>query len=299
MAPSHIHTITASPVTITVSNEPVKSTKPEQSEASVETKPEAPKKSALELISHGGPILEVPRFVSFDEHRKHILHHMAGYAEGMSGHISVRDPEFPDRFWTNPLGRHFGLLKPSDMVLLDEHGTVVGGNRSRPANAAGFFIHAAIHKARPDVNAAAHMHSTYGRAWSVFGKKLEMLTQDACMFYGEAQGLYDAFQGVVFTVEEGKRLAAALGPRGKGLILRNHGLLTVGSTVDEAAFLFCSMDTACNIQLQADATGREKHVIPDDEAQKVFEETSQADSLYWEFQPDLEYEEAMQQGGDF
>lgn len=138
MAPSHIHTITSTPVTINVPDEPVKPTTLEESEVPVDVKPAAPKKSALELISHGGPILEIPQFVSFDARRQHILQHMSGafrvfarrgFTEGMSGHISVRDPEFPDRFWTNPLGRHFGLLKPSDMVLLDEHGTVVGGNR--------------------------------------------------------------------------------------------------------------------------------------------------------------------------
>lgn len=61
---------------------------------------------------------------------------------------------------------------------------------SRPANAAGFFIHAAIHKARPDVDAAAHTHSPYGMAWSAFGRPVEMLTQDAAYLYGEALTVY-------------------------------------------------------------------------------------------------------------
>lgn len=59
----------------------------------------------------------------------------------MAGHISVRDPENPHTFWTNPLGVHFGLLKASDMILVDYDGNAIGGNRSRPANAAGFLIH--------------------------------------------------------------------------------------------------------------------------------------------------------------
>lgn len=62
----------------------------------------------------------------------------------MAGHISVRDPENPHTFWTNPLGVHFGLLKASDMILVDYDGNAIGGNRSRPANAAGFLIHSGM-----------------------------------------------------------------------------------------------------------------------------------------------------------
>ena len=120
-------------------------------------------KTALQAISQGVCLPGIPLFSSYDKHRAWILSHMAGafrvfarkgFTEGMSGHISVRDPEHPHTFWTNPLGRHFGLLKASDMVLVDYEGKVVGGNQSRPANAAGFLIHSAVHKARPDVHAA-------------------------------------------------------------------------------------------------------------------------------------------------
>lgn len=188
----------------------------------------------LEAISQGTPLPSIPLFTSFDKQRAWLLTHMAGafhvfarkgFTEGMSGHISVRDPEHPHTFWTNPLGKHFGLLKASDMVLVDYDGKVVGGNTSRPANAAGFLIHSAVHKARPDVHAACHCHGKAGKAWSAFGKKLEMINQDVAYFYGEAQAVYDEFGGVVLNEAEGKKLAAALGPRGKGLILRNHGLL--------------------------------------------------------------------------
>jgi ribulose-5-phosphate 4-epimerase/fuculose-1-phosphate aldolase len=148
-----------------------------------------------------------------------------GFTEGMSGHISVRDPENPHAFWTNPLGRHFALLEPSDMILVDYDGKPVGGNTSRPANAAGFLIHSAVHKARPDVNAACHTHGKAGKAWSTFAKPLEMINQDVTYFYGDAQAVYTEFGGVVFSEEEGQRLAAALGAKGKGMILRNHGLL--------------------------------------------------------------------------
>ncbi|RMZ68615.1 class II aldolase adducin domain containing [Pyrenophora seminiperda CCB06] len=262
----------------------------------------------LQAISQGVCLPGIPLFSSYDKHRAWILSHMAGafrvfarnnLTEGMSGHISVRDPEHPHTFWTNPLGKHFGLLKASDMVLVDYSGAVVGGNQSRPANAAGFLIHSAIHKARPDVNAACHCHGIAGKAWSAFAKPLEMINQDVCYLYGEAQAVYEDFGGVVFTEEEGVRLAAALGPKGKGMVLRNHGLLTVGGTVDEAAFLYVLMERSCDVQLRADAAaanGIPKVLVDDEAAAYTFKMASDAESLYWEFQPDLEYEYEMSNG---
>ena len=125
----------------------------------------------LEAISHGDVMPGIPTFPDFASHRRHVLTHAAavfrtwartGCAEGQSGHISVRDPEFPGYMWMNPLGRHFGTLAAGDMLLLDvETGAVVAGaanpaTRRRTANAAGYFIHAAIHRARGDVHAICH-----------------------------------------------------------------------------------------------------------------------------------------------
>lgn len=152
----------------------------------------------LQAISHGPTIAGIPSFRSLEEKRQWQLEHMAGafrvfarhgYTEGMSGHISVRDPIHTDAFWMNPLGVHFGMLKASDMILVHLNGDIIGDNRSRSANAAGFLIHAAIHRSRPDVHAICHNHSTYGRAWSMFAKELEMLNQDVCNFY-KAQAVY-------------------------------------------------------------------------------------------------------------
>lgn len=222
-----------------------------------------------------------------------------GFTEGMSGHISVRDPENPHAFWTNPLGRHFALLEPSDMILVDYDGKPIGGNTSRPANAAGFLIHSAVHKARPDVHAACHTHGKAGKAWSTFARPLEMINQDVTYFYGDAQSVYTEFGGVVFSEEEGQRLAAALGPKGKGMILRNHGLLTVGGTVDEAAYLYTLMERSCEIQLlveAAAANGVPKVYVDGEAAAYTFKMASDPESLYWEFQPDLEYEQVHSNG---
>lgn len=163
------------------------------------------------------------------------------------------------------------------MILVNEQGVAVGGNTSRPANAAGFLIHSALHRARPDVNAACHFHSVYGKAWSAFAEPLEMLNQDVAMFYGNAQQVYREFGGIVFEEDESTALADSLGKEGKGLILRNHGLLTVGGTVDEAAYLFMLMEKSCQIQLAADAaaaSGRKKIYIDDEAAKYTFDNTS-------------------------
>ncbi|PNS21761.1 hypothetical protein CAC42_1615 [Sphaceloma murrayae] len=266
-------------------------------------------KSALAAISQGTTLPSIPTFPTFASHRRHLLSHMSGafrvfarhgLTEGMSGHISLRDPEFPTTFWTNPLGRHFSLLKASDMILVNGRGVPVGGNTSRPANAAGFLIHAAVHEARPDVNAACHAHGVHGKAWSAFNRKLDMINQDVCYFYGPAQALYSDFGGVVLKPEEGVRLAAALGPEGKGMVLRNHGLLTVGGTVDEAAYLYTLMERSCEVQLRVEAAcrqGLEKVLVPEEAARFTYKMASDPEALYWEFQPDLEYEWEMAGGG--
>ena len=120
-------------------------------------------------------------------------------------------------------------------------------------NTAAFAIHSAVHAARPDVIAAAHSHSLYGKAWSSLGRLLDPLTQDACAFYDD-HALFDDFTGVVLDQSEGKRIAHALGDR-KAVILRNHGLLTVGHSVDEAVWWFVTMERTCQAQLLAEAAG--------------------------------------------
>src|SRR5215510_5692141 len=174
-----------------------------------------------------------------------------GFEEGVAGHITARDPEQLDHFWVNPFGMSFSHIRVSDLLLVDSDGKVVEGNGA--VNTAAFAIHSTIHEARPDVMAAAHSHSLYGKAWSSLGKLLDPLTQDACAFYDD-HALFDDYTGVVLDPEEGKRIAHALGDT-KAVILRNHGLLTVGRSVDEAVWWFVTMDRSCHAQLLAEAAG--------------------------------------------
>jgi ribulose-5-phosphate 4-epimerase/fuculose-1-phosphate aldolase len=181
-----------------------------------------------------------------------------GFDEGVAGHITARDPEHPDHFWVNPFGMYFGHIRVSDLLLVNHKGEVVQG--SRPVNTAAFAIHSQIHHARPDVIAAAHAHSLYGKTWATLGRLLDPLNQDACAFY-EDHTLFDDYTGVVLEPSEGKRIAATLAAR-KAVILRNHGLLTVGHSVEEAVWWFITMDRCCHVQLMAEAAGKPVPIDP-------------------------------------
>ncbi|MGI8936655.1 MAG: class II aldolase/adducin family protein [Iamia sp.] len=174
-----------------------------------------------------------------------------GFDEGVAGHITARDPERPDHFWVNPFGMSFKQIRASDLLLVDDDGEVVEG--TWPVNRAAFAIHSQVHAARPDVVAAAHSHSRFGRAFSTLHRPLDPLTQDSCIFY-EDHVLFDDYTGVVNDPAEGKRIAHALGDA-KAAILANHGLLTVGQSIDEAVFWFVTMERTCEVELTARAAG--------------------------------------------
>jgi ribulose-5-phosphate 4-epimerase/fuculose-1-phosphate aldolase len=210
----------------------------------------------------------LPRFATVEEERQHRKQRLAagfrlfakfGFEEGVAGHISVRDPERLDHFWVNPFGTSFGQISVSNLLLVNFYGEVVEGEGA--VNAAAFAIHSTVHEARPDVLAAAHSHSLHGKAWSALGRLLDPLTQDACAFY-EDHALFDDYSGVVVDREEGKRIAHALGGR-KAIILRNHGLLTVGHSVDEAVWWFVAMERSCQAQLLAESAGTPILIEPD------------------------------------
>ncbi|MFN3254993.1 MAG: class II aldolase/adducin family protein [Ilumatobacter sp.] len=173
-------------------------------------------------------------------------------AEGVAGHVTVRDPEFPDRFWVNPFGHNFKLMTVSDLICVDHHGEVVVGDR--PVNAAAFAIHSRLHAARPDVMAAAHSHSMYGKTFSTLGKPLKMISQDATMFYNDVALCNEGSGAVVLDTAVGDKMAEALGDK-KALIHQNHGLITTGGSVDAAVWWFVALERTCQSQLLAESAG--------------------------------------------
>jgi len=191
------------------------------------------------------------------------------------------------------------MINVSDLVLVNEKGETMEPTQYK-VNAAGFIIHSEIHKARKNVNAAVHMHSPYGRAWSCFGREIEMLDQDACMFYHDLS-VYKGFGGVVLAKDEGVRIAKALGPRNKNIILQNHGLLTCGGTVAEAAAFFIALERSCQTQLLAEAAaanGVAKKYIAHQEAEYTKEGTGTPAVMFMQFLPEYRLIE-KETGGEF
>lgn len=171
-----------------------------------------------------------------------------GYEDGVDGHVSARDPEFEDCYWINPFGRAFGGLTPADLLLVDGDGRVLQGERR--VNGLAFAVHAAVHRARPRSVAVVRTYGPYGRALAALGELLAPISPQACAFY-EDHALLDGYT----EAEDADRIARALGPY-KALVLRNHGLLTVGDSVDAAAWWFVAAERAAQAQLIARAAGK-------------------------------------------
>lgn len=182
-----------------------------------------------------------------------------GMDEGVAGHITARDPEHTDHFWTARWGAYFGEVTPGDLLLVDGEGRVVQGEG--PLNLATFAIHAAVHDARPDVVGAVHAHGLYGKAFSSLGIPLAPLTQDACAFYDD-HIVHDTYEGVVFGADEGRAIASALGAR-KAAILANHGHLTVGATVESAVWWFITMERSMQAEILARSVGEPSALAPE------------------------------------
>ena len=245
-----------------------------------------------------------PRFDSVAEERLHRKQRLAaafrifgqwGLGEGAAGHITVRDPEHPETFWLNPFGVHFSRVKVSNLIRVDHEGNVVEGHH--PVNRAAFAIHSRVHQARPDVAAAAHTHGVFGRAFSSLGRPLAMISQDACAFYND-HAIYDEYGGVALDLDEGNRIAAALGPN-KGAILRNHGLLTVGGSVDEAAWWYLSMERNCQAQMLAEAAacGQPLRLVPEESCRQAYSVVGAPYAGWFSFK--LLYDKLLGESADF
>lgn len=228
--------------------------------------------SRLETVLPGSLSAPIPMRATVEEERLYRKQRLAagyrlfaraGFDLGGAGHITVRDPEFPERFWLNPAGVHFSRIRVSDLMLVDHTGEIIDpGRRANPRlNRAAFAIHSELHKARPDVVAAAHSHSLYGKAWSALGRPLDPLSQDAAAFY-EDHALFRDFSGVVLDISEGEKIGKALGAM-SAVILQNHGILTVGQTVEAAVWRYLSLENACKVQLLAEAAGQTKPMPPE------------------------------------
>lgn len=175
-------------------------------------------------------------------------------------HISVRLPGPEHHFLLNPYGLLFEEITASRLVKVDLNGQKVEESPD-PVNPAGFVIHSAIHAARDDAHCVLHTHTRAGCAVAAQADGLLPLNQISMEFYGRTA--YHDYEGVALSLDEQKRLVDDLGDNNV-MILRNHGLLTIGRTPGEAFLRMLNLDKACQIQIDALAGGKDL-VLPSHE----------------------------------
>lgn len=171
-----------------------------------------------------------------------------GWSELIYSHISVRVPGPEHHFLINPYGLRYDEVTASNLIKINLDGEAVGQQAYKP-NKAGFMIHSAIHMAREDAQCVWHMHNLPGMAVSAQAEGLLPIHMYAHNFFERLS--YHEFEGPSMRLDERARLVKSLGPVNQAMILRNHGLLTIGKTVPEAFIRYWRLSRACEIQLAA------------------------------------------------
>ena len=170
-----------------------------------------------------------------------------GWNESIYGHLTVRVPGPERHFLINPYGLRYGEVTASNLVKITLDGEIVD-DTEWSVNVAGYAIHGAIHKAAPDAHCVMHTHSPAGMAVAALERGLLPISLDATLFHGTVG--YHEYEGAIVSEDEKARLVRDLG-RNRALILRNHGLVTVGRTVPEAFLYLHRLETACKTQVDA------------------------------------------------
>jgi len=239
---------------------------------------------------------EIPTFTTPQEERKYRKEHLVaacrefarqGFDYGFAGHLTVRDPEHPHLYWTNPMAVHFAKVKISNLILVDHEGRVVEGEYA--VNQAGFVLHAALHEKHPDIVAVCHAHTVFGTAFSALGTKIEPITQDAAAFYEDHVVVLEDAGKVAVEADAGHKVASAL-KGARAVLHQNHGIFTVSRhSIDAAAFWFTALERCCQQQLLIYNTGIKPKLI--DTASSLYSrEHVGSEYIGWlHFQPIYEY----------
>jgi ribulose-5-phosphate 4-epimerase/fuculose-1-phosphate aldolase len=234
----------------------------------------------------------IPSFATPAEERLHRKQRLAaacrafalnGFDYGFAGHISVRDPEFPNLYWTNPMAVPFSQVQVSNLILVNHAGEVVEGRHA--VNRAGFILHASVHEANPDIVALCHAHTVHGTAWAATGRPLDPISQDACCFYECHAVVNDEGGAVAVKQGQGAGVVEAFATN-RAILHQNHGILT-GSrhSVDDACFWFIALERSCRIQLMLEASGTKPPFVTPERARYSREHVG-SDFIGWlHFQP--------------
>jgi ribulose-5-phosphate 4-epimerase/fuculose-1-phosphate aldolase len=170
---------------------------------------------------------------------------MLGWVEMIYNHITVRLPDADGQFLINPFGLHYSEVTASNLVKIDVDGRKIGESRW-PVNPAGFTVHAAIHKGIADAHCVMHTHTTAGCAVAGAQAGLSMDNFYSAQLHGRVA--YHDFEGITVHADEGPRLLRSIGDR-PAVILRNHGLLSWGRTIEHAFVVLWTLQRACEIQM--------------------------------------------------
>ncbi|MDF1736559.1 MAG: class II aldolase/adducin family protein [Minwuia sp.] len=202
---------------------------------------------------------------------------------GFAGHLTIRDPEHPELYWTNPMAVHFDRVSLSNLILVDHSGKVIEGDYA--VNRAGFVLHGAVHDEHPDILAMCHAHTIHGTAFAALGRPLDPITQDACAFFEDHVVIRDEAGHVAVDEDAGPKVSRAF--KGvKAAIHQNHGLITASRhSIDAAAFWFIALERCCQQQLLVEATGHKPVHVPVDSARYSREHVGSEYIGWLHFQP--------------
>jgi L-fuculose-phosphate aldolase len=196
-----------------------------------------------------------------------------GQGDYVWGHISARLPDGSGNFLMK--GGTIGLeeMTQDNIITVNIEGEKITGTMPRHNEV---FIHSEVLRARPDVHAVLHTHPEYAIAFSSLGKPLSAMSNDGTMF-STGVPIFSEITDLIVNQASGKAVAKTLGP-GNALILRNHGIVTAGRSIEEAVFLAIKLERACRIQMLAEAAGGPKLFVKDEELAEKRKRTNRADS---------------------
>jgi ribulose-5-phosphate 4-epimerase/fuculose-1-phosphate aldolase len=206
-----------------------------------------------------------------------------GMDDSIYTHISARVPGTDDQFLINPFGMLFRDITASSLVKIDLEGRILD-DTPFDVNPAGFTIHSAVHSARHDAACVLHTHTVAGVGVSSLACGLQPCNQWALEFYNRV--VYHDFEGIALDADERERLIKDLGPTAKAMILRNHGLLTLGHNIPEAFILMLNLDRACRVQLAIQSSGEAIHPVPPEVCEKTARQYESGDSTREPGEPD-------------
>ena len=222
-----------------------------------------------DLSSHENPV-SAEQALRTDLAAAYRLLDLNGWSDMIFTHISARMPDEADRFLLNSYGLLPEEVTASNLVMVDVQGENAD-NSPASVNPAGFTIHSALHMARDDAHCVMHTHTMAGMAVSGLDEGLLPVNQTNLEFFNRV-AYYD-YQGIPLECDEREAIVAAMGDK-HSLILRNHGLLTVGRTVAEAFYRMYYLNKACEIQVETMKTGGELLIPADEVCEHVAQQAS-------------------------